>query len=165
MPIRLTYTDNNIGRISVSMNVKHQTTKIMTPIKMKFDTGSDFTTISQDDLYDLGYDYSYLKTRPYYQLPPSAAASSLKVPLQHLNGVDIQLDNQHISNCVIYFALDCGLRSLLGADILKYFNHNINRDDCYIDLSWKKQITKGISKKSETDMLYIQQSDLDILSK
>jgi len=95
-------------------------------IKFKLDSGSDFTTINEADLFRLGYARAFLKDCPFYHTSAKTATASFR--LQYIDGVSLKFGDNEIQNSRIFFAMNTDLRSLFGADILKYFNWEVNYD-------------------------------------
>jgi hypothetical protein len=94
----------------------------------KLDSGSDFTTISIEELKKLGYTGNFLRACPFYESGASGASDEIKLSLQYITNVSIKFGNRELQGCRVFFALGTTLRSLLGSDILKYFNFEINYD-------------------------------------
>jgi len=99
-------------------------------IRFKLDCGSDFTTISCDDLTKkLGYTREFLESCPFHGNLASLASHEKELKMQYITNVSIKFGTREIQGCRIFFALDTKLRSLFGSDILKYFNWEVNYDD------------------------------------
>jgi len=95
-------------------------------VRFKLDSGSDFTTLSCEDLDNLGYSEEYLRSCKVHG--KAHTATSVEVDLQYIEGVSIKFGDRELQGCRIFFALGSGMRSLFGSDILKYFNREINYD-------------------------------------
>jgi predicted aspartyl protease len=102
-------------------------------VRFKLDSGSDFTTLGCEDLDNLGYSEEYLRSCKVHG--KAYTATSGEVVLQYIEGVSIKFGERELQNCRIFFALDSGMRSLFGSDILKYFNREINYDTGELRLS------------------------------
>ncbi|MDR2168087.1 MAG: retroviral-like aspartic protease family protein [Clostridiales bacterium] len=96
-------------------------------VEFKLDSGSDFTTLSNADLSNLGYAEEYLRSRPKHE-PIATTADGKEVHFQYLENISIMFQGREIQGCRVFFALGTDLRSLFGADILKYFNREIDYD-------------------------------------
>ena len=125
-PIIITFTQMSVGRVEFDAEVMTADRLTLDTITFKLDTGSDFTTLSCEDLELLGFDQDFLKSCATYGDPASSAGGELR--LQYIDNVSIKLGNREIQGCRIFFALGTGLRSLFGSDILKYFNYSVDFD-------------------------------------
>jgi hypothetical protein len=133
-PITLEFAANNLGRIEFDAYVLTGNRKSLNKVNFKLDSGSDFTTISCDDLEVLGYTNEYLQSCPYHHAYASAASEE-KLQLQYISNVPIKFYDREIQGCRIFFSRGTKLRSLFGSDILKYFNWSVNYDTCTLQLS------------------------------
>ncbi|MCL1819139.1 MAG: retroviral-like aspartic protease family protein [Oscillospiraceae bacterium] len=95
-------------------------------VRFKLDSGSDFTTLSCDDLDNLGYSDECLQSCKIHG--KAYTATSGEVVLQYIENVSIKFGDRELQGCRIFFALGSGMRSLFGSDILKYFNREIDYD-------------------------------------
>ena len=127
-PIIIPFTPNNLGRVIFEAQVMTGDRKSFNDVEFKLDSGSDFTTISCDDLTVLGYEWEYLKSCPHHNTQASTASEDLVLPLQYINNVSIKFDDRELQGCRVFFALGTKLRSLFGSDILKFFNREIDYD-------------------------------------
>jgi len=134
-PIVIQFTPNNLGRAAFKANVLTGDSKGLDTVVFKLDSGSDFTTLSCDDLDYLGYSQDFLKLCPYHETIASTASSKESLNLQYISNVSIKFGDRELQGCRIYFALNTELLSLFGNDILKYFNREINYDVGEIRLS------------------------------
>ena len=128
LPIIIDFSSSNLGRVEFDADVITGDRKSLKSVEFKLDSGSDFTTLSCDDLEMLGYDMEYLKSCPYHNTRASTASEDLVLPLQYITDVSIKFGERELQGCRIFFALGTNLRSLFGSDILKYFNREINYD-------------------------------------
>jgi len=136
--IKIEFGTSNLGRIMFYTKVLTGDFKSTKDVEFKLDSGSDFTTISCESLYDLGYSDEFLKKCPFHHDEASAAGTNT-MPLQYISNVSIKFGDRELQGCRIFFALGTKLRSLFGTDILKYFNWDINYD-------------KGIFRLTETEV-------------
>jgi hypothetical protein len=127
-PITVSFQPNSLGRVIFSAEVMTGDCKSFDSIEFKLDSGSDFTTLSCEDLNDLGYSEEFLQSQPFRETLASAASTELTLHLQYIDSVSIKLGDRELQNCRIFFALGTKLRSLFGSDILKYFNREIDYD-------------------------------------
>ena len=127
-PIRIDIVPNNLGRVVFDVNVLTGDHKSFGSVRFKLDSGSDFTTVNCDDLYDLGYTREYLEKCPVHNITASTASEDTALSLQYISNVSMKFDDRELQGCRIFFALDTKLRSLFGSDILKYFNWKVNYD-------------------------------------
>jgi len=127
-PIIIPFTPCNLGRVVFDAQVMAGDMKTFGRVRFKLDSGSDFTTLSCDDIDMLGYDKAFLNARPYHTLSASTASEDLILPLQYLTDVTIKFENRVLKGCRVFFAMGTGLRSLFGSDILKHFNREVDYD-------------------------------------
>ncbi|MDR0220047.1 MAG: retropepsin-like domain-containing protein [Lachnospiraceae bacterium] len=116
------------GALALMLRFQQLIRKSLHLVKFKLDSGSDFTTINQDDLYDLGYTLEFLQNCPIHASGASTASDGLKLQLRYITDVSIKLGDRELQGCRIYFSCDTNLRNLFGCDILKYFNWETNYD-------------------------------------
>ena len=134
-PIIIPFIPNNLGRVVFYAHVMTGDRKSVRRINFKLDSGSDFTTLSCDDLDLLGYTHEFLSSRPYHAIKASTASDEIILPLQYISDVSIKFGDRELQTCRVFFALGTQLRSLFGSDILKYFNREINYDTGELRLS------------------------------
>jgi hypothetical protein len=127
--IIIPFEPSSLGRVVFLAEVMTGDRKTLRDVIFKLDSGSDFTTLSCDDLDVLGYDMEYLKACPHHDTHASTASDDLILPLQFISDVSIKFGDRELQGCRVFFALGTNLRSLFGSDILKYFNREINYDD------------------------------------
>ena len=125
-PVTIPFTASNLGRVEFLAGVMTANGKSFDDVEFKLDSGSDFTTLSCDDLKNLGYSMDFLRECPFY--PTEAQAVSSNIRLQYLTNVSIKFAERELQGCRVFFALATNLRSLFGSDILKYFNWEVNYD-------------------------------------
>jgi len=147
-PIIISFTPNNLGRVDFYAYVMTGDRKGLDRIGFKLDSGSDFTTLSCDDLDYLGYSQDFLKSCPYHKTTVSTASDKENLKLQYISNVSIKFVDRELQGCRIYFALGTELLSLFGSDILKYFNRQVNYDAGEMRLS--ECINKPQLSKNET---------------
>jgi hypothetical protein len=126
-PIIIPFETNSLGRIDFLADVMTNDCKSFDGVRFKLDSGSDFTTIDCEDLYNLGYTKEFLAACPFH--PTGASTASTDIQLQYIKNVTIKFGDREIQGCRIFFALNAQLRSLFGSDILKYFNRDIDYDN------------------------------------
>jgi hypothetical protein len=128
LPIVIDFTSSNLGRVEFDADVMTGDRKSLRSVEFKLDSGSDFTTLSCDDLEMLGYERKYLESCLYHNTHASTASEDLVLPLQYISDVSIKFGERELQGCRIFFALGTNLRSLFGSDILKYFNREVSYD-------------------------------------
>ena len=126
--IIIKFTTDNLGRVVFAANVMTSDRKSLESVIFKLDSGSDFTTINNDDLEYLGYTKAFLKSCPFHSTRASTASGGSVLPLQYISNVSIMFGDRELQGCRLYFALGTNLRNLFGSDILKYFNREIDYD-------------------------------------
>ena len=124
--IIIPFNFNSLGRVEFLANVMTSDCKSFRVVNFKLDSGSDFTTISCEDLDNLGYTRDFLQNCPFHHTSASTASSDIR--LQYIENISIKFGEREIQGCRIFFVLDSQLRSLFGSDILKYFNWGVNYD-------------------------------------
>ncbi|MDR1703520.1 MAG: hypothetical protein LBS19_02385 [Clostridiales bacterium] len=130
---------NNLGRVMGEAFVSTKDGKSFESVRFKLDSGSDFTTISCDDLRLLGYSQEYLEECPRYQYGAFLASEEGILTLRYIKNVSIKFSDREIQGCRLFFALDTNLHNLLGSDILKYFNREIDYDNGELRLYERKE--------------------------
>ena len=125
-PIVIPFAPSSLGRVEFLAEVMTGDKKSFDTVRFKLDSGSDFTTLSCEDLDNLGYSEEYLRSCKIHG--KAYTATSVEVDLQYIEGVSVKFGDRELQGCRIFFALGSGMRSLFGSDILKYFNREINCD-------------------------------------
>ena len=126
--IIIPFLPKNLGRVNFDIEVMSGERKSFDNVRFKLDSGSDFTTISCEELYNLGYSREFLENCPYHHINAVTASEYGQLKLQYITNISIKFADREIQGCRIFFALDTKLRSLFGSDILKYFNWEVNYD-------------------------------------
>jgi len=93
-PIIVPFTPNNLGRVIFEAQVMTGDRKSFNDVEFKLDSGSDFTTISCDDLAILGYECDFLESCPFHNTQVSTASGDLILPLRYISDVSIKFDNR-----------------------------------------------------------------------
>ncbi|MCL2088025.1 MAG: hypothetical protein FWH14_00945 [Oscillospiraceae bacterium] len=127
VPIIIPFTPNNLGRVEFDAQMITGDRKGLGDVRFKYDSGSDFTTVNCDTLYELGYTREFLESCPHHSHGATLAMNENKTPLQYISDVSIKFGDRELQHCRVFFALGTSLRSLFGSDVLKYFNREI----CY----------------------------------
>jgi len=127
-PIIIPFTPTNLGRVVFVADVMTGNRLSFRRVYFKLDSGSDFTTVSCDDLEMLGYEPEYLESCPYHDEIASSASEKAALPLQYIKNVSIKFKDRELQGCRVFFARGTQLSSLFGSDLLKYFNREINYD-------------------------------------
>ena len=125
------------GRAFLRLDIKpaHDTT--MRPVKMKVDTGADFTTLSKTDLVDLGYSYEWVQanavTGHEYNLTTAAGdievVGLVQLPLTNILGYEAVMWPFRI-----ILAKDRDFRNLLGRDLLAGFDYTIRNSTSQFEI-------------------------------
>ena len=149
LPITISFIPNSLGRVEFVAHVMTGDRKSLDSVRFKYDSGSDFTTISCEDLEILGYTQEFLKSRPYHVAGASMAMGGKKKPLQYIENVSIKFGDRELQQCRVYFALETELSSFFGSDILKYFNREINYDKGELKL-FERKSEPGLSVGEDT---------------
>ena len=134
-PIIISFPPSSIGRVEFTAEISTSDRVSLYPLDFKLDSGSDFTTVSYNDLEDLGYTHDFLQKCPFHANHASTADGELKLRLQYISDVSIKFGDRELQGCRVFFALGTKLRNLFGSDILKYFNREIDYDKCEMRLT------------------------------
>ena len=158
LPITIPFIPNSLGRVEFRAHVMTGDRKSLKGVDFKYDSGSDFTTISCDDLRRLGYTQDYLKSCPVHENGANLAMDEKKIPLQYIKNVSIKFGDRELQHCRVFFALGTGLRSLFGSDILKYFNREINYDTGELKLTERKSEVTLSTGETQIQIYSIEQA-------
>jgi len=145
VPIVIEFTPDSLGRVEFDAQIMTADRKSLKKVRFKYDSGSDFTTVSCDDLIRLGYTQEFLQSCPYHFAGATLATNEHRTKLQYISNVSIKFGERELQHCRIFFAFGTTLRNLFGSDILKYFNREICYDCGELILSERKQ-SPGLSK-------------------
>jgi len=149
--IKIPFFSSNLGRIDFVAQVMTADRKTFFDVDFKLDSGSDFTTLSCNDLYKLGYTRDFLRQCPYHKHPVTTASNTIH--LQYLENISIKFEEREIQGCRIFFATETSMRSLFGSDILKYFNWSVNYDEGLFQMT-KTTRTPQLSKEEQPLHIY-----------
>ena len=138
LPIIIPFIPNSLGRVEFTAHVMTGDRKSLDKVDIKYDSGSDFTTLSCEDLERLGFTEEYLKSCPHHEGGATLAMDENRTPLQYIKNVSIKFGDRELQHCRVFFALGTTLRSFFGSDILKYFNRSVNYDSGELMLSERK---------------------------
>ena len=133
--IVIPFITSRLGRVVFLADAMTGNRKSFDEVYFKLDSGSDFTTLDCESLEYLGYTREYLERCPYHQRPASTAHEERNLTLQYIPNMSLKFGVREIQNCRIFFAIDTGLRSLFGTDILKYFNWEVNYENGLLTMS------------------------------
>ncbi|MDR0220246.1 MAG: retroviral-like aspartic protease family protein [Lachnospiraceae bacterium] len=136
--INIHFEPHGLGRVEFDAEVSTGDKKSLHKIAFKLDSGSDFTTLSCDDLKKLGYTEEYLQNRPTHVNKASGATE--EITLRFIEGVSIKFGERELQGCKVFFALGTELRSLFGSDILKYFNWEVDNDEGELRLTQRETL-------------------------
>ena len=134
------------GRMLCEINIKRCDSPLMQAFEFKVDTGADFSTISKETLYKLGYNAEWIHKNKKLSEKPTSVASGEEVesyyiclPVVNIYGLEgknypfgILMDKEKIlpkptcDNCEHTKARKLDYRLLLGNDILSCFDVSIN---------------------------------------
>ena len=81
-PITIQILSGNLGRVIFNADIMTSDKKSFGDIRFKLDSGSDFTTINCDDLYDLGYTNEFLHSCPFHTIKASTASDDKTIHLK-----------------------------------------------------------------------------------
>jgi hypothetical protein len=141
-PINIAFKTSSRGRIKFDADVMTADCKTLRSIDFELDTASDFTTMSRTDLITLGYTEEQLKLCPTHSVKALTAGGTFT--LQYITNVSIKLAERELQQTRIFFAKEESYQKLLGtlfgADLLKYFNFNVNYDEGLLTLQKVKNL-------------------------
>jgi len=146
-PIIIPFKTNSLGRIMFNTGILAGDYKSTKDVEFKFDSGSDFTTIHWDVLTEvLEFSEKFLDDCPFHHDPASAAGTK-DIPLQYITNMSMKFGDRELQGVRIFFAKNTEMRSLLGSDVLKYFNWDVNYDKGIFQLAERE--TKPLLSKGE----------------
>lgn len=157
LPIIIPFEPNSLGRVEFTAHVMTGDRKSLKKVDFKLDSGSDFTTVSCDDLDRLGYTQEYLKSCPHHGGGATLAMDENRTPLQYITNVSIKFGDRELQHCRVFFALGTSLRSLFGSDILKYFNREVCYDTGELRLLERKDKPQLSTGETPIEIYSIQQ--------
>jgi hypothetical protein len=137
--IIIPFKKSGLGRVEFFADVSTADGKALRRVEFKLDSGSDFTTISRDDLRTLGYTPDFLQSCPVHPDGVFAASDGPLIRLRYINNVSVKFGDREIQGCCMFFSLEVNLRNLFGCDILKYFNREVDYDKGEFRLTQRPQ--------------------------
>lgn len=121
-----TFEFSKYGRVFLPLHLQPRLGTILRLVDMKVDTGADFTTLSKEVLYDLGYDHTWIKentvTGDRYNVVTAAGdvevVGLVQVSLANILGYEVR-------NWPFRIIMDKkrDFRNLLGRDLLAGFDY------------------------------------------
>jgi len=162
-------------RIVCSVKIKPYNTSIVKSYDFKIDTGADFSSISKETLYDLGYSDEWINTNKKLAEGITTTASGEKVESYYVflpfinvygaKGINypfgILLDKKEdlpkptCTGCKYTTARKLDYRLLLGKDILSCFNIVIDRDNNCIHMTRVSDLSIRNKKYPDKQMNFI----------
>ena len=126
--IKIPFKTSSLGRVEFDLDLSAADKKRFISIEFKLDSGSDFTTLSVDDLFSLGYTEDYLHSCPIHVSSKEGVttADGKQINLQYISNLSIKFYDRELQGCRAYFCLGTKMRSLFGSDLLKYFDREVN---------------------------------------
>ena len=97
------------GRVIFSARIITGDYKSFKRVYFKLDSGSDFTTISCDDLKNLGYTLDFLEKCPFHGTTALSAFGDSQIQMQYILNVSIKFGDRELQGCRIFFALNTNL--------------------------------------------------------
>ena len=157
-PIVIRFLPLSTGRIELELGVMTADRLSLKTVSFKLDTGSEFTTLSNEDIAKLGYTDAFLQSCKVYGNASSAAGN---VVLQYIDDVSIKLGDREIQGCRVFFARGSQLHSLFGSDILRYFNYSVNYDTGELQMSLAAKAPKLAQGEPQLHIYPLNQADGD----
>ena len=115
------------------ISIKPQDDTLMFPVRFKVDTGADVTTISKDELFDLGYDMDWITQNAVIpkddDKPTTASGDRINAGLIQLPLINILGYEGRYWPFQIILDENKDFRNLVGRDLLTGFNYWFNNDD------------------------------------
>ena len=144
----------NSGRVVCNVKIRPYDSPIMRSFEFKIDTGADFSTVSKDTLYTLGYTDEWINDNKKPAKGSTTVATGeviesfyVELPLVNIYGVrgrnypfyilmnkDEDLQKPTCKGCKYTEAKKLDYRLLLGNDILSCFKIIIDRDNGWVDM-------------------------------
>ena len=148
----LDFIPNNLGRIELWLYIQKANQADMMGVQFHLDTGSDFTTVDFAVLAEMGYTERFLQSCPVHKTQITTVAQGSHIELRYIEGVTVSLDGIELKNQKIFFSSGHSIRNLLGQDLLKYFNIEINRDFNSVTLTLTNTVAEQVESGMETDI-------------
>jgi hypothetical protein len=95
-PIIIPFAPSGLGRVEFTASVLAGDRKSLGNVDFKLDSGSDFTTISCDDLKKLGYTQEFLQGCPVHANVASIATEEITLQLQYITDVSIKFGDREL---------------------------------------------------------------------
>jgi len=167
------------GRIVCTVYLRPYHSPILQDFDFKIDTGADFSTISKDTLYELGYTDSWInknktlmkgitttatgeEVESYYIRIPFISvygARGKDYPFAILLDRNEELPKPTCKGCKHIEAMKFDYRLLLGNDILSCFNINIDRDNNFLYLNRLSNLDKRNAKYPDKQLNFIESEE------
>jgi len=164
------------GRIACKVNIRPYDSPILQDIDFKIDTGADFSTISKDTLYDLGYTDEWIDANKKLMKGTTSVATGEEVETYNIHmpfinvygarGKDypfaILMDKEEslpkptCEGCKYTEAKKFDYRLLLGNDILSCFNINIDRDNDCVYMSRLSNLNERNAKYPDRQLNFVE---------
>ena len=121
------------GRVIASIDIKPMNDIMLYPIDFKVDTGADKTTISKEDLFEIGYNMKWIKQNAIVfkddEKPTTASGDKINAGYVQLPLINIFGYEGRSWPFQIIMDESQDFRNLLGRDLLTGFNYEFNNDD------------------------------------
>ena len=140
MTNRITLTTE--GRAMIPFAMKPKNGIILEFVDFKLDTDADLTTISKKDLGILGYDVTWIKVNAVQDIKRTlSSAGGGKVPAYFVTIPVSNLFGKDFKQWPFYIRIedDRDFPSLLGINILSYFNFTFNYDTGCLEIEAAKK--------------------------
>jgi len=164
------------GRIACKVNIRPYDSPILQDIYFKIDTGADFSTISKDTLYDLGYTNEWIDANKKLLKGTTSVATGEEVetyivclPFISIYGArgkdypfaifldkDEELPKPACEGCKYTVAKKLDYRLLLGNDILSCFNLNIDRDNNCVYMDRLSNLSERNAKYPDSQLNFVE---------
>ncbi|MCL2498852.1 MAG: retroviral-like aspartic protease family protein [Defluviitaleaceae bacterium] len=126
------------GRAFLRLDIKPEYDSTMRPVRMKVDTGADFTTLSKITLASLGYDNYWIQknaiTGKKYNLS-TAAGDEEEVGLIQLPVVNLLQYEAFNWPFRVILSKERDFRNLLGRDLLAGFDYTFRNSSWQFEIS------------------------------
>ena len=102
-PIIIPFEHSDLGRVEFFLQVQTGDGLSLDDVAFKLDSGSDFTTLSCEDLKNLGYTQEFLQACPFHHVSASAASADIEFRLQYLESIAIKFGEHDIERLPDFF--------------------------------------------------------------
>ena len=164
------------GRIVCNVKIRPHDSPILRVVEFKIDTGADFSTISKETLYALGYTPNWINENKKLMKGTTSVATgeevksyNIHLPFVNIYGAkginypfailldkDKDLPKPTCDGCKYTEAKKFDYRLLLGNDILSCFNVIIDRENNYVHINRLNNLDERNAKYHDRQMNFVE---------